>query len=261
MNNDRGKSLQIPQSTLLKEGSIYVATLHSVYEKNFSGDIKHQFTYEVELNQETHYVNRNITVKSMSHQLSIVYWIKRHSNYNVNHINYDPYIDRKHLVLVGQYNGNYYIQDVAPLDEFGGYCNESYFRNVNKIIKVGMEAIDRKGLIAILTSSIGNDEMDDSEQAVMVYNELIDKLHLTFLKMSTIDLTYTVILVFKKPNDTILVEMMICIFHIKRFDSELFVFKDKGWQKVSEDELQGLISKMIQVLLVDYKPSLSTLKT
>ena len=32
-------------------------------------------------------------------------------------------------------------------------------------------------------------------------------------------------------------------FHIKRFDSELFVFKDKGWQKVSEDELQGLISK------------------
>lgn len=105
---------------MLKEGSIYVATLHSVYEKNFSGDIKHQFTYEVELNQETHYVNRNITVKSMSHQLSIADWIKRHSNYNVNHINYDPYIDRKHLVLVGQYNGNYYIQDVAPLDEFGG---------------------------------------------------------------------------------------------------------------------------------------------
>ena len=84
------------------------------------------------------------------------------------------------MVLVGQYNGNYYIQDVAPLDEFGGYCNESYFRNVNKII--GMEAIDRKGLIAILTSSIGNDEMDDSEQAVMVYNELIDKLQLNIPK-------------------------------------------------------------------------------
>ena len=62
-----------------------------------------------------------------------------------------------------------------------GYCNESYFRNVNKII-VGMEAIDRKGLIAILTSSIGNDEMDDSEQAVMVYNELIDKLQLNIPK-------------------------------------------------------------------------------
>ncbi|SUM30928.1 putative primase [Staphylococcus gallinarum] len=65
--------------------------------------------------------------------------------------------------------------------------------------------------------------------------------------MSTIELTYTVILAFKKkPNDTILVEMMISIFHIKRFDSELFIFKDIGWQKVNEDELQGLISKMIQ---------------
>lgn len=36
--------------------------------------------------------------------------------------------------------------------------------------------------------------------------------------------------------------------------------KIKVGKKVSEDELQGLISKMIQVLLVDYKPSLSTLK-
>ncbi len=130
-----------------------------------------------------------------------------------------------------------------------------------KLLKVGMKAIDRKGLIAILTSSIGNDEMDDSEQAVMVYNELIDKLQLNIPK--DVDYRpniYSYFGIQKKPNDTILVEMMICIFHIKRFDSELFVFKDKGWQKVSEDELQGLISKMIQVLLVDYKPSLSTLK-
>ncbi len=43
-----------------------------------------------------------------------------------------------------------------------GYCNESYFRNVNKIIKSGRKQFT-KGLIAILTSSIGNDEMDDSE--------------------------------------------------------------------------------------------------
>ncbi|MHD0445144.1 DUF5906 domain-containing protein [Staphylococcus cohnii] len=130
-----------------------------------------------------------------------------------------------------------------------------------KLLKVGMEAIDRKGLIAILTSSIGNDEMDDSEQAVMVYNELIDKLQLNIPK--DVDYRpniYSYFGIQKKPNDTILVEMMICIFHIKHFDSEVFVFKDKGWQKVSEDELQGLISKMIQVLLVDYKPSLSTLK-
>ena len=130
-----------------------------------------------------------------------------------------------------------------------------------KLLKVGMEAIDRKGLIAILTSSIGNDEMDESEQAITVYNELIDKLQLNIPK--DVDYRpniYSYFGIQKKPNDTILVEMMISIFHIKRFDSELFVFNDRGWQKVNEDELQGLISKMIQVLLVGYKPSLSTLK-
>lgn len=129
-----------------------------------------------------------------------------------------------------------------------------------KLLKVGMEAIDRKGLIAILTSSIGNDEIDNSEQAIIVYNELIDKLQLNIPK--DVDYRPNIHSYFgiqKKPNDTILMDMMINIFHVKRFDSELFVFKDKGWQKVNEDELQGLISKMIQVLLVDYKPSLSTL--
>lgn len=131
---------------------------------------------------------------------------------------------------------------------------------LSKLLSVAKEAIDRQGLIAILTSSIGNDEMDNSEQAIMVYNELIDKLQLNIPK--DVDYRpniYSYFGIQKKPNDTILVEMMISIFHIKRFDSELFIFKDIGWQKVNEDELQGLISKMIQVLLVDYKPSLSTL--
>lgn len=113
-----------------------------------------------------------------------------------------------------------------------------------KLLKVGMEAIDRKGLIAILTSSIGNDEMDNSEQAITVYNELIDKLQLNIPK--DVDYRpniYSYFGIQKKPNDTILVEMMISIFHIKRFDSELFIFKDTGWQKINEDELQGLIYK------------------
>lgn len=131
---------------------------------------------------------------------------------------------------------------------------------LSKLLSVVKEAIDRQGLIAILTSSIGNDEMDNSEQAITVYNELIDKLQLNIPK--DVDYRpniYSYFGIQKKPNDTILVEMMISIFHIKRFDSELFIFKDIGWQKVNEDELQGLISKMIHVLLVDYKPSLSTL--
>lgn len=31
-----------------------------------------------------------------------------------------PYIDRKHLIHVGCFNGNYYVQDVASLNEDGG---------------------------------------------------------------------------------------------------------------------------------------------
>lgn len=130
-----------------------------------------------------------------------------------------------------------------------------------KLLSEAKEAIDRQGLIAILTISVGNDdEIDESEQAITVYNELIDKLQLNIPK--DVDYRpniYSYFGIQKKPNDTILMDMMINIFHVKRFDSELFIFKDIGWQKVNEDELQGLISKMIQVLLVDYKPSLSTL--
>ena len=72
MNNDRGKSLQIPQSTLLKEGSIYVATLHSVTETDYSGDIKHQFTYEIEIDQQIFYVNRSVVVNVTHQQLSLM---------------------------------------------------------------------------------------------------------------------------------------------------------------------------------------------
>ena len=63
-----------------------------------------------------------------------------------------------------------------------GYYHESYFTNVNKIIKSGMEAIDRQGLIAILTIPIGNDEIEETEQGEMVYNELIDQLRLNIPK-------------------------------------------------------------------------------
>ncbi len=131
-----------------------------------------------------------------------------------------------------------------------------------KLLNVAKEAIDHEGLIAILTTSVGNeDELDQSEESIKVYNTLINQLDLDIPK----DVDYrsnihTYFGIEKKPNDTILMDMMINVFHIKRFDSELFIFKDKGWQKINEDELRGIISKMIQVLLVGYKPSLSTLK-
>ncbi|MFH0716891.1 hypothetical protein WMC59_08655 [Staphylococcus delphini] len=120
MNNDRGQSLHIPSITLLKENNIYVATLHSVSQTDFSGEVKHQFTYEIEVNNQIVYVNRNISTHATAKQVSINDWLKNHSNYSVGHKTYEPYIDRKHLIFIGQYNGNYYVHDVAPLDGFGG---------------------------------------------------------------------------------------------------------------------------------------------
>lgn len=120
MNKDRGQSLQIPQKTTLTAGHVYMGTLHSVSEVSFSGEIKHQFVYEVVLKQQTFHVKRSISIDAKDKQLSIPDWLKRHSNYNGNYINYEPYIDRKNLILVGEYEANHYVQDVAPLNEFGG---------------------------------------------------------------------------------------------------------------------------------------------
>lgn len=133
---------------------------------------------------------------------------------------------------------------------------------LSKLLNVAKEAIDHEGLIAILTTIAGNeDELDQFEESIKVYNTLINQLDLDIPKdVDYRSNIYTYFGIEKKPNDTILMDMMIKLFHIKRFDSELFIFKDKGWQKVNEDELRDIVSKMIQVLLVGYKPSLSTLK-
>ncbi|HEH2867968.1 TPA: DNA primase, partial [Staphylococcus aureus] len=133
---------------------------------------------------------------------------------------------------------------------------------LSKLLSVAKEAIDRQGLIAILTIPVNNnDEIEETAQGETVYNELIDQLRLNIPKDTDYQPNiYSYFGIKKNPNDTVLMEMMIKVFHIKRFNSELFIFKVNGWQKINGDELQGLISKMIQVLLVDYKPSLSTLK-
>ena len=72
------------------------------------------------------------------------------------HENYEPYIDRKHLIHVGQYNGNYYVQDVASLnDDWRIIIMNHILQMLMKLLSEAKEAIDRQGLIAILTSSIG----------------------------------------------------------------------------------------------------------
>ena len=72
------------------------------------------------MNNQIVYANRNISTQARANQVSIKDWLKRHSNYSVCHKTYEPYIDRKHLIHIGQYNGNYYVNDVAPLNETGG---------------------------------------------------------------------------------------------------------------------------------------------
>ncbi len=56
----------------------------------------------------------------------------------------------------------------------------------------------------------------------MVYNELIDKLQLNTKDVDYRPNIYSYFGIQKKPNDTILVEMMICIFHIGLNQSCLF---------------------------------------
>src|SRR5699024_9307194 len=135
------------------------------------------------------------------------------------------------------------------------------FDMLTKIISVAKEAVDRQGLIAILTMSIGNDdEIEETVQGETVYNELIGQLRLNTPKDTDYRLNiYRYVGMNKKPSDTILIDMMIKVFHIKRFNSELYIFKINGWQKLSEDELKGFVSKMIQVLLIGYTPTQSAL--
>ncbi|MDR5649458.1 DUF5906 domain-containing protein [Staphylococcus nepalensis] len=135
------------------------------------------------------------------------------------------------------------------------------FEMLTKIISVAKEAVDRQGLIAILTMSIGNDdEIEETVQGETVYNELIDQLRLNIPKDTDYRPNiYSYFGIKKKPSDTILIDMMIKVFHIKRFNSEMYIFKINGWQKLSEDELKGFVSKMIQVLLIGYTPTQSAL--
>ena len=134
------------------------------------------------------------------------------------------------------------------------------FDMLTKIISVAKEAVDRQGLIAILTMSIGNDdEIEETVQGETVYNELIDQLRLNIPKDTDYRPNiYSYFGIKKKPSDTILIDMMIK-FSYQTLQFELYIFKINGWQKLSEDELKGFVSKMIQVLLIGYTPTQSAL--
>ena len=70
---------------------------------------------------------------------------------------------------------------------------------LSKLLSVAKEAIDRQGLIAILTIPVNNnDEIEETAQGETVYNELIDQLRLNIPKIRIINLTSIVILVLRR---------------------------------------------------------------
>lgn len=115
MTNNRGQSLSIPSASELVKDNIYVAKLYSVEPSNYEED-KHVFTYEVVLHGQIYNVRRSIALNPSDNQISIFQWLKRHSNYSPSHTKYGSYIDHEHLILVGEYEGRYFVRDVAPLE-------------------------------------------------------------------------------------------------------------------------------------------------
>ncbi|MBF9295321.1 DNA primase, partial [Staphylococcus epidermidis] len=132
-----------------------------------------------------------------------------------------------------------------------------------QLLSENKEAIDREGLIALLQSPTINDkDEEDLPQAEAIYNLLIEELN---FEIST-DINYRSNIysyygIKNKPKDTDLVQMATQILNVKRFESKLFVFSKEGWQKLDDSELRSIVGKTIQVILIDYTPTQSELKS
>lgn len=73
-----------------------------------------------------------------------------------------------------------------------------------QLLSENKKAIDRNGLIAILTLSIGN-EIEETAQGEAIYSKLIDKLQLNIPKDKDYRPNiYSYFGIQKKPNDTVL---------------------------------------------------------
>lgn len=131
-----------------------------------------------------------------------------------------------------------------------------------QLLSENKEAIDRNGLIALLQSQNTSDNEEDLPQAKAIYNLLIKELN---FEIST-DINYRSNIysyygIKNKPKDTDLVQMATQILNVKRFESKLFVFSKEGWQKLDDSELRSIVRKTIQVILIDYTPTQSELKS
>lgn len=131
-----------------------------------------------------------------------------------------------------------------------------------QLLSENKEAIDRNGLIALLESQNTSDNEEDLPQAKAIYNLLIEELN---FEIST-DINYRSNIygyygIKNKPKDTDLVQMATQILNVKRFESKLFMFSKEGWQKLDDSELRSIVRKTIQVILIDYTPTQSELKS
>ncbi|MCI2847747.1 DUF5906 domain-containing protein [Staphylococcus hominis] len=131
-----------------------------------------------------------------------------------------------------------------------------------QLLSENKEAIDRNGLIALLQSQNTSDNEEDLPQAEAIYNLLIEELN---FEIST-DINYRSNIysyygIKNKPKDTDLVQMATQILNVKRFESKLFMFSKEGWQKLDDSELRSIVRKTIQVILIDYTPTQSELKS
>lgn len=131
-----------------------------------------------------------------------------------------------------------------------------------QLLSENKEAIDRNGLIALLQSQNTSDNEEDLPQAKAIYNLLTKELN---FEIST-DINYRSNIysyygIKNKPKDTDLVQMATQILNVKRFESKLFVFSKEGWQKLDDSELRSIVRKTIQVILIDYTPTQSELKS
>ena len=131
-----------------------------------------------------------------------------------------------------------------------------------QLLSENKEAIDRNGLIALLQSQNTSDNEEDLPQAKAIYNLLIEELN---FEIST-DINYRSNIygyygIKNKPKDTDLVQMATQILNVKRFESKLFMFSKEGWQKLDDSELRSIVRKTMQVILIDYTPTQSELKS
>ncbi|WP_440870200.1 hypothetical protein [Staphylococcus shinii] len=60
-----------------------------IEDKAYTLQVLHHFTYEIKVNNQIVYTNRNISTQASANQVSINDWLKHHNNYSMGHETYE----------------------------------------------------------------------------------------------------------------------------------------------------------------------------